>query len=215
MSTSGNPKVFLILIACFIAVGIYLFIYGRKRRAMLRKFSLDHGFRYSPRDEGCRLENELSDKLRIEETGKVRGFSRIKDIVAHGDVAVFRCIQLLDLSPYDTEFNTHNHNICVTFPTDSSIHLFVMRQNGRYKNLLSKNKITDEDKYFKSIKNVIESNPPKQTLSITFSRGRALIYLIPLVVGSEKYDDVAYLFELGERLKHVFDKKLKWMEGVK
>ena len=91
--------VWMILIPIFIAVGVYLIIYSKKRKAMLKGFAQEKGLQYAHDDQG-RLETELNQKLAVEETGLVRSFMKIRDIVTDGEISIFRCIELLDLNPH-------------------------------------------------------------------------------------------------------------------
>ncbi len=68
---------------------------------MLRRFAQKNGLQYTPEDNG-KLETELSERFAIKDTGLVRSFMQIKDIVTDEEISLFRCVELLDLNPYGT-----------------------------------------------------------------------------------------------------------------
>ncbi len=204
MSMQGDVRVFWILIPLLMAVGIHLLVYGRKRRAMLKEFSEQMGLRYIPVDSG-EMESYLNQKLEIPEKGLIRKIMRIKDIVSDETVRIFRCIELLDLNPYRTTSCPHQNHIVLALKVPFDINLFFIREkSGEYVSCYPKGKNLLEDVYFPSIKKVIESHVPLHRLSVTFSQGQALIYLLPLVVGAEKPQDLIYLLNLGRALKALY-----------
>ncbi len=206
MNDQGNPLVWFILIFAFLAVGIHLFIYSKKRRSMLKGFSQSRGLHYTPDDHG-RLETELNRKLALDESGLVRSFMKIKDIVSDGEISLFRCIELLDLNPYGTVASPHQNHICVSLEVPVVINLFfITNKEGHTNNIYPKDKNLFEDTFFLQLQPLIEQNLPKESVTISFRRGRAIIYLNPLVVGGEKEEDLDYLLSLGKAIKHTLPK---------
>ena len=204
MSTSGDPAVFYILIPIFLALGIYLIIYNKKKSSMFRSISAARGMSYQNKDDG-QIERMLSDKIKIEEQNYVRTISNVKDIIQHGEIHIFRCTELLDLYKWGNPQNTHHQRVVLFFnvPQDASLFFFVNPEKREYKSMYPANKNLNEDRFFKSIKTQIEKYPPPHPISVTLSRGAAFIYLEPMIAGGEKKTDIDYLFNLGEKLKEV------------
>lgn len=205
VTTSGNILYFYIFLGVAVAILIHLYFYGRRRRAMLQKFARDNGLKYSAKDINDQLADDLTENLQFEDYGRARGFSRIRDIGSDGEVSIFRCIQLLDTEKYGDLKETHNNSVCVSFNVPEALDLFVLYQGERFFNALSRRQKIKDQKTLQLVREVIGSFPPKHTLSITLQKGRGLLFLYPLVTGSEKYSDLEYLFALGHRLKSAFD----------
>jgi len=201
VTTTGNVSYFYIFLGVAVAVSIHLYFYGRRRRAMLEKFARNKGLKYSSKDLNDQLADELTEKLKFNDYGRARGFSRIRDIGTDGEVSIFRCIQLLDTAKYGNSNQSHNSSICVTFNVPEALDLFVLYQGGCYFNALSRSQKIKDQNALQRVREVVGSFPPKHTLSITLRKGRGLLFLYPLVTGSEKYPELEYLFELGHRLK--------------
>lgn len=204
MFASGDPKVFLILIPIFAAVGTYLIIYNKKKSALFKSFSSTRGLQYQKKDDG-QIERVLSEKLRIEEPNYVRSISGVRDIIRHGEILIFRCTELLDLYKYGNPQTTHFPRAALSFevPQDTSLFFIFFPKTEEYKSCYPPDKNLNEDKYFQNIKSLLPDLLPPHPVSITLSRGSALIYLEPLVVGGEKDSDLDYLLSLGKKLNDV------------
>lgn len=201
MTSSGDPKVFLILIPTFLAVGIYLIVYNKKKSALFKKYSVKKGLSYQKKDVG-KIEEYLSDKIRIEEPNYIRTISGVKDILRYDDMIIFRCTELLDLYKYGNAQNTHFPRVALSFNVapEASLYFWMDPKKGVYKSQYPPGKNLDKDKYFQTIKAQIEKFPPPHPISVTYSRGTAFIYLEPLMVGRIQESDIEYLFELGKKL---------------
>jgi hypothetical protein len=204
MSASGDTTVFFILLPIFVAVGIYLIIYNKKKSAVFRNFCSARGLRYQKKDDG-QIEKALTEKLRIEEPNYTRAISGVKDIIRYGEILIFRCTELLDLYKYGNPQTTHFPRAALSFeaPHDASLFFIFFPKTGEYKSFYPPDKNLNEDKYFQNIKSILPDLPPPHPVSITLSRGTAFIYLEPLVVGREKESDLDYLLNLGKKLKDV------------
>lgn len=202
MQTHGNPEVFLIIIPVFAALGIYLYLYGRKKSKMLKNFASSRGLMYQKSDNG-KLEEELSQTLRLK-TPYARSFFKVRDIVSDGEVSLFRVTELLDLNPYGTAQNPHSARIAVTFNTVLESNLFFMAKNmDNFINLFpgSKKEPLETNPDFDKLKNIIIQNPTAHPLTITVMNGKFLAYLEPFRTGSEKESDIGYLFDLAKKIK--------------
>ena len=200
METQSDPLVWYILVPLFVAVGVYLLIYSRRRRAMLKRFARERGLSYRPRDEQG-LADELTEKLAVDGEGLVRAFMGVKDLVSDGRVTLFRCTELLDLNPHRRAQDPHGNHICVLFEAPEEIDLFFrMERDGEVRNLHPPGKVLGEDEAFGRISQVLHKDPPPNGLTVSFRNGKALIYANPLVTGGEKREDLDYLLRIGRRL---------------
>jgi hypothetical protein len=187
--------VFWILGTTFVALGIYLYAYSRKRSRLIRDFALSKGLRYS-RKAGAALEEELEKAFSFDIPGIVRNFGRIRDVVENKGITMFRATELLDLTPYGRSQNTHFGRIAAYFDAPVTPEMFfLVTKAGELTNRHPTEAIPAEDASFIKIKEVLEKSAPRHRLSVTLMRGKAILYLEP-VFGSEKKEDLDYLFEL-------------------
>jgi hypothetical protein len=204
MFASNDPRVFLILIPIFAALGIYLILYNKKKSTLFKNFSSARGLQYQKKDDG-QIEIVLSEKLKIEEPSYVRSISDVKDIIRYGEILIFRCTELLDLYKYGNSQTTHFPRVALSFdaPQAASVFFIFYPKTGEYKSCYPPDKNLNEDKYFQKVQSLLRDFSPPHPVSITFSRGTAFIYLEPLVVGGEKEGDLDYLLNLGKRIKDI------------
>jgi hypothetical protein len=204
MNTAGDTRVFYILIPLFMAVGVYLLVYSRNRAVMLRRLAKERDLKHTPKDDG-QMATELDKAFYLPEPGYARAFMRVRDIVRKkvqdGAIALMRFTELLDLNPRGQSGHRHGNHLGATFPAPAGMDLFMIRQsNGHYVNQYPPGRNPAKQPGFETVRQVVEADPPAHPLSITFSRGRGLVYLMPLRTGSEKLPDARYLFGLAERL---------------
>ena len=194
-------KVFLILAPIFVLIGLWLFIYSRRRSRLLKGFGGKRGFFYRHEDDGT-LQQALNHAFAL--TAPLgRDFSRIKDIVKDNGICLFRVTEALDLSYYGMPQNTHFGRIAVFFETKKDLKLFFLVKNAQeFKHIIPKDvHQISIDPIFIKLKQSINENPPPHTLSVTLMRGQFLAYLEPMLTGSEKESDLNYLFELAKIVK--------------
>jgi hypothetical protein len=196
-------KVFLILAPIFVLVGIWLFVFSKRRSRLVRSVGEKRGLIYLQRDDG-KLEGELNRSF-VLPSPLGRNFSRIIDIVESKGIYLFRVTEALDLSSYGIPQNTHFGRISTFFKTGSNLEIFfltnpeceirliVPKEGGT---VFSNPKVVE-------LKRIIDENPPPHSLSITVMRGRFLAYLEPVLAGSEKEADLDYLLEFAKHAKTI------------
>jgi hypothetical protein len=196
----------MILVPTFALVGIWLLIYSRKRSNLLRDFAKKRGLTYQGVDE--RSYEHILDHAFGLEAPLARGFSGVKDIVTDYEISLFRVTELLDLGPYGISQNNHYGRIAVLLdaPKEPDLFFEVSEQSG-YRSLNPARKNLGADKYFLALEKVIDLHPPPHTLSVTMKQGKALLYLIPVVTGSEKETDLDHLYDLAREIRRYLVKE--------
>ena len=193
--------VLLILAPIFALVGLWLFIYSRRRRRLVRTFGDSKGLSYRREDDGT-LEQSLNRAFNLA-APLGRSFYSIRDIVEGQGISLFRVTEALDLSYYGMPQNTHFSRIAVLFATEKDPDLYYLAKNSQeITPILPKDssKIA-ADPVFSNIKQLIKDHPPPHVLSVTVMRKKVLLYLEPTLTGSEKDRDLDYLFDMAKRIK--------------
>jgi hypothetical protein len=200
MKASGSMEVFWILGAVFVALGVYLFIYSRRRGRLMRDFAIMRGLSYAARDDDG-LEQELERVLDYSIPGIARSFFRIRDIIQGAGITMFRGTELLDLTPYGKSQNTHFGRIAAYFDigSDSDVYVTFMPDGG-YRDRHPAGGNPEEAAGFAVLKTAIGEEPLSHPFSATLRGGKALLYFEP-TFGSEKPDDLQQLYELAHELK--------------
>lgn len=190
---SGAMNVALLLVPAFVAVGLWLLYYTRRRRRLMRRVAHRHGFVHHERDR-LGLEARLNRALSLQ-TPRARSFSAFRDIVQADGVTLFRATELLDLSRHGQAQNTHFGRIAATFetPPEADFHVLADR-NGGLSNLDPARGRPDGDAWLHRLERVLADSPPPHALSVTARDGVGLAYLEPRVTGSESERDVEYLW---------------------
>lgn len=193
--------VFLILAPIFVLIGLWLIIYSKRRGRLVKTFGAAKGFSYRAKDDGT-LEQALNSAFALP-APLGREFSGIRDIVESDGTSLFRVTEALDLSKYGMPQNTHHGRIGVFFEVENDDELFVLAKNAQeMRSILPKDSHQPgTGPVFGKLKGILEGNPPPHMLSVTIMRGQFLAYLEPMVMGSERKDDLSYLFELARMLK--------------
>lgn len=196
---SGDVWVFWALGAAFLAVGVHLFLFGRRRRKMLHRFARGHALSYDP-DPSDALEEEMNRAFRLDEVGFVRAFMRVRDTVGDGRIRVFRCVELLDLDRWGSGQNPHHNRIAALFPADPALRHWSMhgRDAHRLDGVVPKGHM--DPAVSERVEATLSEHPPRCPISLTVSGGLGLLYLEPTMVGSETEADVEYLFTLADEL---------------
>ena len=198
-------NVFMIVVPIFALVGIWLLIYSRKRSSLLKDFARRRGLTYQGADEGS-CEQILSQAFGLE-APLARGFSGVRDIVSDHEISIFRVTELLDLSPYGISQNIHYGRIAVLLDAPKEPDLFFMvEKQSKYSSIDPPEKNLRADKHFPALQKVIDLHPPPHNLSVTMKQGKALLYQIPMVTGSEKEVDLNYLYDLAKEISRSLTK---------
>lgn len=199
MESTGDLRVFLILIPIFVVTGAWLFYYSRRRSGMMREFARRHGLVFRP-GHHAKIESTLETTFRLE-SPYARGFSNVYDAVENDGVALFRVTELLDLNPHGQAQNTHFGRIAALFDTRPDSDFFVLADLSGVNKRLPTEEPLGNDPGYVELDHALADNPPPQPVSVTFKNGKGLAYLEPPVTGLERDSDLDYLYALAARLK--------------
>lgn len=195
----GEPIVFVFLGVAFAAVGLYLVLYARRRAGTVRDFARSRGYPWRARDDGS-LEEELQEAFRIDEPGCVRTFDRPRDVVSIPGGTLFRAVELLDLNPHASVYDSHQARVAVLLPEGPDFEgIFMVTSDLEVRQRYPREETSGGAGVVALLKDAGVRAPP-HPLSLTFMRGRGLAYLQPAVVGSVDAQGLAYLADLAERL---------------
>ena len=195
--------VFLILTPIFVLVGVWLFLYSRRRSQLVKRFAVSRGLLYRQEDDGT-LEQSLNRAFSLQPP-LGRSFYAIRDIVEGSRITLFRATEALDLSHYGMPQNTHFSRIAVLLATEWDEELYFLAKSPQAVTPIFP-KDTGQiatDTVFNQLKQLIKDYPPPHLLSVTVMRGHVLLYLEPTLTGSEKETDLNYLFDLAKKIKAV------------
>ncbi|MGH7314448.1 MAG: hypothetical protein ACREJV_14835, partial [Candidatus Rokuibacteriota bacterium] len=109
---NSDLAIFVILGIAFVAVGLHLILYSKRRAAAIRRFAESQGCTYKARDDGT-LENQLGNAFGIGESGYIRTFGQVRDIVSLPNGTIFRAVELMDLNPHAAAVNSHHARAAV------------------------------------------------------------------------------------------------------
>lgn len=195
----GDSLVFVLLGMAFAAVGVHLFFYSRRRASLVRDFARSRGYSWQARDDGS-LEADLQRSFRLEQSGCVRAFDRPRDIVSVPGGTLFPAIELLDLNPYASVYDSHHARVAIALPDAPPWEgIFLVMPDMEIRQRFPLDGPRNEARTLALLEQE-QVPPPPRPLSITFMRGRGLAYLRPTVVGSVDRSDLAYLADLADRL---------------
>jgi hypothetical protein len=194
MNGGSDTLVFWILVPLFLAVGLYLIWYSRRRRKMLESFARKQHLRIRP-DHRQELENTLERCFSLEQPGLVRNFGQLSSLVDGGAVWIFRAVELLDLDPHGQPPSTHFNRIAAFFPVPEQVHteFFMLDKNMQEHGMLPGQSPPDPEVVAMSRETARDCHA-RHALSVTLARGHGLIYFEPFVVGGETINDVNSLY---------------------
>jgi hypothetical protein len=199
MNEGSGALVVWILVPLFVAVGLYLIWYSRRRKKMLEAFAKAHQFRIRPDRQG-QLQKTLDSCFSLTGKGLVRSFGQLSSLVEAGPIWLFRAVELLDLNPHARSYSTHFARIVALFDV-STRHdeFFVLDKSMRVSQRLPGSKSPDSNVVGIS-KEIAKSCKARHLLSVTLARGHGVIYFEPLVTGGETIADVHSLYCIAKNM---------------
>ncbi|WP_321330264.1 hypothetical protein [uncultured Ilyobacter sp.] len=198
---SWNMIILPVVASAFLAVGGYSAVSSLKKQNLIKELAKKNNLVFKNKETKI-LEKKLNKKLAIEGKGKMRSFIKIKDLVKDDEISVFRYIELLDLGKEDPDEKPHQAHIGASFEVPLDVDLFFTSDEEKeFFSLYPEGKLLSADRYFQKIKPVLEENPHKNTVTISFRRGRALLYVNTTAKSKESIEDLQYLVDLSRKIK--------------
>lgn len=193
MNEGSGVLVFWILVPLFVAVGLHLILYSRRRKKILAVFANEHQFFINPEYEK-ELQMKLDNCFTLEGEGLVRSFGQLSSLVEGESVWLFRAVELLDVNPHAQSCSTHFNRIAAIFDlSNDHDEFFLLDKSMQASQKLPKSKPANPE-IIEIAKQTVVSCEARHTLSITLKHGHGLIYFEPLVTGGETNADVNSLY---------------------
>jgi hypothetical protein len=189
MNDGSGTLVFWILVPLFVAVGLYLIWYSRRRKKMLEAFAQTHQFMIKPeyREE---MQKILDECFSIKGMGLVRSFDSLSSLIYGESIWVFSAVELLDLNPHAQSSATHFSRIVALFNISTDYdEFFILDSSMRLSQRIPGSKAPDSN-ITDLVKRIAVSCKARHSLSVTLTHGRGLIYFEPLVTGGETNSDI-------------------------
>jgi hypothetical protein len=200
MNHTSGALVAGILVPLFLAVGLYLIWYTRRRRRMMEAFAQARGMSLEP-DRAVEVQEMLDRCVALDEEGLTRSFGQPSTLVDGGSIWLFRAVELLDLSRYGQARSAHFPRIAALFDSSSERdEFFVLDRAGRAVGRVPGSKSPDPD-VIEMAKRAANSCKARHALSVTLRRGHGLVYFEPLVTGGETRDDIDSLYCIAKRMR--------------
>lgn len=201
MNGSSDTLVFWILVPLFLAIGVYLILYSRRRRKLLESFAREQHLRIRP-ERRQEIENNLNRCFSLEQPGITRNFGRLSSLIDGGSVWIFRAAELLDLDPYGSPPSTNFYRIAALFPVAGSNHdeFFLLDKHMRsYR--MGPGKSPPNPEIVAMTKRIWRRCNARHPLSVTLVSEYGLIYFEPFVVGGETKNDVTSLYCIAKSMQ--------------
>ncbi|MFC1743042.1 hypothetical protein ACFL35_03535 [Candidatus Riflebacteria bacterium] len=205
LASSGDPRVFIILILVFLAVGIHLFLWSRKRNKMIREFYQKKGMKLCEGEESV-LEKKLNEAFGLEElNGQYRLFSSVRNIATDGTITFFSFTEYCRNFAGIGQKGTSHPFIGATFSAavDKNI-CFYRNHDGECKTDYISGENSEEDFALSTVRKLLQAEPPDPSnwgIRVSFAPGVILLYLRPGVVGCEKEEDLDYMYKIGKKIR--------------
>jgi hypothetical protein len=193
MNEGSGAVVFWILVPLFVAVGLYLLWYSRRRKKMIQMFAKIHQFRIRPEVEK-ELQKTLDTFFSLKDDRLVRSFGQLSSLVEGESIWLFRAVELLDLNPHAQSYTTHFSRIVALFETSTEHEEFFMLDKSKQAKQRLPRLKSPNTKIAEIVKLTAASCKARHPLSVTITRGHGLIYFEPLVTGGETIGDVNSLY---------------------
>jgi hypothetical protein len=175
MEMTSGVMTFWILTPIFIAVGIHLILYSRRRKKMLALFAKKHQLNIRPEREK-ELQGVLDTCFSSEDTEMLRTFGQLSSLVEGESIFLFRTVEVLDIKPHIQSYDTHFARIVALFDVSADYDdFFLLDKSLRAMKRRPGSKDLDP-KIIEISKQVTASCEGRHTLSITLRRGKGLIY---------------------------------------
>ena len=200
MNKGSSPLVFWILAALFLAVGLYLIWYSRRRKKMLETFAHMHQLRIRPEDER-EIQKRLDSCFSLKDKGMVRSFGQLSSLVGGEYVWIFRAVELLDLNPHAKAYSTNFARIAALFEISAAHEEFFLLDKALRVNKRLPGTISPDPEVVELTKRTATSCGARHPLSVTLTGGHGLIYFEPLVTGGETLDDVNALYCMAKEMR--------------
>lgn len=198
---SWNIVILPVIAVAFLAVGGYSAVYSIKKQYLIKEFAKKNNMVFKNKESKI-LEKKLNKKLAIEGKGKMRSFIKVSDLVKDSEVSVFRYIEQLDLGkevPNEKPLQSH---IGASFEVPLDIDLFFIADREQEAvSLYPEGKDLTMDMYFQKIQPLLDQTHHEKSLTISFRRGRALLYINPETSGGENMEDLQYLLDISRKIK--------------
>jgi hypothetical protein len=216
MDEGSGALVALILAPLFVAVGIYLIWYSRRRKKMLAAFAKTHQLMLRPEYKE-EIQKTLDSCFSINNGSVVRSFGQLSSLVFGESIWFFRTVELLDLNPHAIWFfrtvelldlnphaqsySTHFSRIAVLFNilTDHD-EFFLLDKSRHASRRLPGSKLPDPH-IADLVKRSAMSCKARHPISVTLTGGYGLIYFEPLVTGGETISDINSLYCIAKNIR--------------
>ncbi|WP_320047873.1 hypothetical protein [uncultured Ilyobacter sp.] len=198
---SWNIMILPVVASAFLIVGGYSAVSSLKKQNLIKELAKKNKLVFKNKETKI-LEKKLNKKLAIEGKGKMRSFIKVKDLVKDNEISVFRYIELLDLGKEDSNENPHKAHIGASFEVPLDMDLFFTTDGEKeFVSIYPEGKLLSADRYFQKIKPILEENSHENPLTISFRRGRALLYVNTKAKSKESIGDLQYLLDLSRKIK--------------
>jgi len=200
MDEGSGALVAWILAPLFVAVGIYLIWYSRRRKKMLATFAKTHQLMLRPEYKE-EIQKTLDSCFSIKNGSVVRNFGQLSSLVFGESIWFFRTVELLDLNPHAQSYSTHFSRIAVLFNilTDHD-EFFILDKSGHASQRLPGSKLPDPH-IAGLVKRSAVSCKARHPISVTLIGGHGLIYFEPLVTGGETISDINSLYCIAKDMR--------------
>jgi len=199
MNEGSGALVFWILAPLFVAVGLYLFWYSRRRKKMLEAFAKIHQLRIRPEYEK-ELQRTLDTCFTLKDEGLVRSFGQLSSLVDGESIWLFRAVELLDLNPHAQSYSTHFARIVALFDISKDHDEFFVLDKSFHANKRLSGSKSPNPNVIEISKQIAKSCKARHPLSMTLTRGHGLIYFEPSVTGGETINDVNSLYCIAKNM---------------
>ena len=190
----GDPRVFLILGAVFLALAIYLLVIKKKNTSVFRKFATSHGMIFY-RNDTQSIENEINALFGRETKELVRSFSGIRNIITDGKITIFSCRELVDRNLRSAKIDTHSRIVAffsIKHDIETSFRVVGPKVYPDY---------TSGTSIESSIAKILmERGDSQYAVSFASSKGKAILYFEPKIEGIANEKMLEDLYNLAQEV---------------